>query len=139
MEHITISNLLTLEFNEEVVNDLWFDWFCADTSLYNRGKKLLSKVKAVSKSKLIDTDKTYVFFKNNCPLYGDEKLYDDFRICDIETGTVLFTFVPRNPFGKAEVWGRDKDNEFGLLIEAGSWSELKKQFLALEVVEIKEN
>jgi hypothetical protein len=33
-------------------------------------------------------------------------LYDDFRICDIETGDVIWTVTPKcGHSGKAEIWG----------------------------------
>jgi hypothetical protein len=51
----------------------------------------------------IDQDKHYVFFKNNCPMRGP--LRDDFRICDRETGDVLFTVTPTT--GRVEVWGSE--------------------------------
>ena len=58
----------------------------------------------------VDLDSTYVFFKNNCPFDGP--LYDDFRICDIESGNVLYTVTPKSGHtGKAELWGRENDFE----------------------------
>ena len=52
-------------------------------------------------------------FKNNCPCNGS--LYDDFRICDVKTGEVIYTIVPSDGFkktkGKAIVWGRENDFE----------------------------
>lgn len=40
----------------------WYDWFCKTTSLRNKTKKLGNIVK-----KLVDSEKVYVWFKNNCP------------------------------------------------------------------------
>jgi len=74
----------------------------------------------------IDTEKHFVFFKNNCP--GQGRLYDDFRICDIETGDVVFCVIPSrqvNDFeNEAEIWGdmnalNSKPRDFGK-IWAGS-------------------
>ena len=111
------------------IKSLWYDWFCKETSLENKGKKLLQKLNAIQKSAKFDNDKTYVFFKNNCPLCGS--LYDDFRICDITTGDVIYCVVPhsghRSTYGQAGVWG--KENNFdGALIE-GTWKEIKEWFL----------
>ena len=66
----------------------WYDWFCKDSSLVRRLKPLANMVKAIAKSDRFDASKSYVFFKNNCPMVGST--YDSFSICDIETGDVLF-------------------------------------------------
>lgn len=85
----------------------FYDWFCKDDALRIRGERLMPKViKFIKVNPQIDLDKHYVFFKNNCPLVGPT--YDDFRICDIETGDVIFTVIPKCTHSeKAEIWGRE--------------------------------
>lgn len=106
----------------------WYDWFCRDTSLAAKTQNLGKKVLRVMKSSKIDVEKNYVFFKNNCPMYGS--LYDDFRICDMETGDVIYTIVPSNGHksnkGTAEVWGRE--NDFDEPLVSGSWKDVKAFF-----------
>ena len=112
----SIANLVKTEFIEILQDPSkcfgFYDWFCKDSSLKN--------------NKRFDPNTTYVFFKNNCPCNGG--LYDDFRICDIETGSVLYTVTPRDPHekGKASVWSYENDFEEPLII--GSWVEVKKFF-----------
>ena len=87
---------------------VFYDWFCRDSSLKNKSIKLFKQVKLFVKMKDVDLDSTYVFFKNNCPVGGP--LYDDFRICDIESGNVLYTVTPKcGHSGEAELWGRDNN------------------------------
>lgn len=84
----------------------WYDWFCKDASLANKTKRMGRIVSRVKDGGKVDLDRTYVWFKNNCPLYGP--LYDDFRFADIETGDVVFTICiddKREEF-KYSVWGR---------------------------------
>lgn len=106
----------------------WYDWFCRDTSLVNKTRTLGKKVLQLMKSNKIDIEKNYVFFKNNCPMVGS--LYDDFRICDLETGDVLYTIVPSSGFsatkGRSEVWGRE--NNFKKPLVAGTWKDVKAFF-----------
>lgn len=108
----------------------WYDWFCSDTSLARKTKALAPKVMKVAKSPKLagKGDKVYVFFKNNCPVYGS--LYDDFRICDIETGDVIWTVVPKIGFsdrkGQAELWG--KENDFKGPIISGTWEDVLAYF-----------
>lgn len=108
----------------------WFDWFCKDSSLVNKTKTLYPKVAKISKSSKFDADKTYVLFKNNCPMSGS--LYDDFRICDIVTGDVIFTVTPKSGHisdnGLGEVWG--KENDFECELFKGTWREIVQWFLA---------
>lgn len=86
----------------------FYDWFCKDSALKAKSDKLFKMVKRWVKKRNTDTDKVYVFFKNNCPFNGS--LYDDFRICDVETGDVIWTVTPKNGrTGKAEVWGKVND------------------------------
>lgn len=125
---MNITTLLNQESPD--IQDLWYDWFCKDSSLQRKGEALLKKLRAISKSSKFDNDKCYTFFKNNCPIRGS--LYDDFRICDIETGDVIYTVVPRSGHsidnGLGEVWG--KDNDFQEPLVRGTWSEIKKWFLS---------
>lgn len=84
----------------------FYDWFCSDKALKGKSERLFRMVKRWVKKRNTDTEKVYVFFKNNCPMVGP--LYDDFRICDIETGDVIYTVVPKcGHSGLAEVWGKD--------------------------------
>jgi len=111
----------------------FYDWFCSDKGLENRSKKLVSKLKKVLKAnqigKKFDLNNTYTFFINNCPCVG--KLYDDFRICDMKTGDVLYTIIPasgfNSEFGRSEVWG--KDNDFHGSLCEGTWEDVLKYFM----------
>lgn len=101
----------------------WYDWWCKDTSLKNKTKKMGNIVKKVKDGGRINLDTMYVWFKNNCPCVGG--LYDDFRFADIETGNVLYTICiddDRSDF-KYEVWGRDNDFN-GMLIGFNKQKEL---------------
>ena len=69
------------------INAGWFDWFCRDTSLVNKTKKLGNIIKQIKAGGKVDLETSYVWFKNNCPLNGP--LYDDFRIADMETNNNL--------------------------------------------------
>jgi len=94
----------------------FYDWFCNDYALKAKADKLFKQVKRWVKFRNTDTEKVYVFFKNNCPMSGP--LYDDFRICDIETGDVIWTVTPKcGHSGEAEVWGRE--NNFNGPISVG--------------------
>lgn len=86
----------------------FYDWFCKDSSLERKSIRLMKQVKRWVKFRDTDTSSVYVFFKNNCPMNGP--LYDDFRICDRETGHVIWNITPKSGHsGKAEVWGRQND------------------------------
>jgi len=102
----------------------FWDWFCADSSLERRSRSLVAKLKKFLKvNPTLDTTKYYVFFKNNCPMSG--ATYDDFRICDIETGDVRYTVIPKcSHSGMAEIWGRLSDGSFGCLGKKDTYKEL---------------
>jgi hypothetical protein len=106
----------------------WYDWFCRDTSLKSKTQALGKKMLQLMKSDKIDTDKHYVWFKNNCPMYG--RLYDDFRIADMETGDVIYTIIPscghEREKGQAQVWGRENDFQGPLV--TGTWKDVKAFF-----------
>jgi hypothetical protein len=128
MKNDTISTILA-NIDTYDVMDLWYDWFCRDTSLKRKGEALLKKLKAIAPSDKFDNDKCYVFFKNNCPCVGN--LYDDFRICDKETGDVIYCVVPKSGFkrdeGRAQVYG--VDNDFKEPLVEGTWRDVKAWFL----------
>lgn len=106
----------------------WYDWFCKEPALNAKTKSLGTKLKGIADSKKFDNEKCYVFFKNNCTIGG--RLYDDFRICDIQSGDVIYCVIPKSGHsGKAEVWG--KENNFdGAIAVFDTWKELKAWFNA---------
>jgi len=108
----------------------WYDWFCREQSLRNKTIALTKKLKTILESKKIDQDSMYVFFKNNCPMNGS--LYDDFRICDMKTGDVVYTIIPSSGHrpikGKAFVYG--KENDFAEPLGEGKWKDVKEFFLS---------
>lgn len=103
----------------------FFDWFCRGYALEDRARKIMPKAIKFAKRKKVDLDNTYVMFKNNCPMTGS--LYDDFRICDLATGDVIWTVTPAsghdNIYGQAEIWGIE-NNFSSEIAKAPSWSEL---------------
>ena len=107
----------------------WCDWFCKDTALVNRTKSLGKKLIQIVNSPKINPETSYVFFKNNCPVWGS--LYDDFRICDIESGNVIYCITPKSGHkvknGLGDIWG--KENDFKEPLFEGSWKEIKDWFL----------
>lgn len=105
----------------------FYDWFCKKSSLKNKAIKLFKKLNQISSSKKFDLETTYCFFKNNFPLNG--ALYDDIRICDINTGDVIYTITPSRKISEnliSEVWG--KDNDFNAPLVLGTWKEVKTFF-----------
>jgi len=95
----------------------FYDWFCKDSSLPNKALQLVRRLKTFLKHVDIDLENTYVFFKNNCPLDGS--LYDDFRICDIETGNVIYTVTPYRYQRNSTVWGAANDFKEALFEGSG--------------------
>ena len=100
----------------------FYDWFCKDSSLERKAIALFPKVKRFLKEHPeIDTQSTYVFFKNNCP--GRGPLYDDFRICN--ENEVIYTVIPKcSHSGKAEIWGKNESGKFECLKQAETFSKL---------------
>lgn len=83
----------------------FYDWFCKDGTLARKSRRLMPKVIKFCTLMNIDLEKHYVFFKNNCPVNGT--LYDDFRICDRESGDVIYNVTPRSGHtGMAEVYSQ---------------------------------
>ena len=72
----------------------FYDWFCKDSSLEVRAKKLKGLAKKLVDHLDLDKNKVYVFFKNNCPMSGP--LYDSLSICDRESGDVILWATPKS-------------------------------------------
>ena len=119
--HSSIQEVVNTELTDKEILNLWYDYFCKSSSLVNKGRDLIRKLKKIYKlnelsgRKYFDPNKTYVFFKNNCPCCGS--LYDDFRICDLETREVIFTIQVNRYDQKhsAELWGLPNNFEGAIL------------------------
>ena len=115
-----INKFLSGEFDSQDVRVQiqagWYDWFCKDSSLANKTKKMGNIVHQVKRGGKVNLDDWYVWFKNNCPLNGP--LYDDFRFASLETGDVQFTIQINCCWNKHRyaVYGRTPDGE-------GHWDE----------------
>lgn len=115
-----INKFLSGEFDSQDVRVQiqagWYDWFCKDSSLANKTKKMGNIVRQVKRGGKVNLNDWYVWFKNNCPLNGP--LYDDFRFASLETGDVQFTIQINCCWNKHRyaVYGRTPDGE-------GHWDE----------------
>lgn len=77
--------------------DLFYDWFCTDSGLNSRSKNLIPKVNFVFKTLGLDESQYKVFFKNNCPVYGE--LYDSFAIDSLDDKVRIWV-APKLGFSK---------------------------------------
>jgi hypothetical protein len=78
------------------------DWFCKDSTLYNRSQKLLKQSNDFCNALGIDKTKVSVSFKNCAPMFG--QLYDLIWLYDIESDQGLMTIVPKSGHtGKCEI------------------------------------
>lgn len=104
----------------------FYDWFCKTETLKRRAEDLLKKLKFLVDMGLIDPDKNYVWFKNNCPLYGS--LYDDIRISEIY-GNFLGGFCPKTGHKEVEekcsFWTLDNGNLKTYKFK--NWADFKKK------------
>jgi hypothetical protein len=74
----------------------WYDWFCRDTSLKNKTKKMGQIIKQIKDGGKVDLNNMYVWFKNNCPM--SSPLYDDFRIANISDGATQLIVQINSPW-----------------------------------------
>jgi len=120
----------------------FYDWFCKDEALKGRAKRLMPKVLKFAEKMDLDLEKYFVYFKNNCPFDGS--LYDEFCICNFETGYIVYEVIPSSgykyTFGKAMVFGKidsclielfllEKFETMSLIFEGSSWSEMLKKLV----------
>ena len=109
------------------INAGWYDWFCKDTSLANKTKTMGQVIKQLKPNGKVDLDKSFIWFKNNCPL--NHPLYDDFRIAKIENGETEYIVQTNSP------WETKKYTVYGVIdffnqpvFETDSRRELVKWF-----------
>ena len=105
----------------------WNDWFCRDSSLANKTKRMGNIIKQIKPGGKIDLESSYVWFKNNRPLDGP--LYDDFRIVDINSNSTLFVVQIGNLQNNFRYALFSRLNGFKtVIIEFNSMRELVKWF-----------
>ena len=101
----------------------FYDWFCKETSLEKKSNNLFKKLNSISNTLKFDINKTYSYFKNNSMLNGN--LYDDFRICDLESGVIIYKIVCY--IGRYELYGNE--NNFNYPLVEGKWNDIKEFFI----------
>lgn len=105
----------------------FYDWFCDEAELEDRAQALVGKIRQICGQKLtkFNCNDVYVFFKNSCTGMGDT--YDEFKICDMKTGEVIYDVIPCSGHShEAEVWG--KENCFKEPLVSGSWARVMDFF-----------
>ena len=93
----------------------WFDWFCQNTSLASKTRKMGKIIKQLQDGGKINLDSECIFFKNNCPIIGP--LYDVIAIKDRESEKTMLVIELRKYQGKNcyKIFGRKS------LIDNGRW------------------
>ncbi|MBU1093030.1 MAG: hypothetical protein KKH01_01060 [Firmicutes bacterium] len=88
----------------------WYDWFCRDSNLANKTKRMGNIIEQIKPGGKINLEKSYIWFRNNCPL--DDALYDDFRFADIETDATLFVVQISNAYNRNSYTVFEQSNNF---------------------------
>ena len=88
----------------------WYDWFCKDSSLANKTKRMGNIIKQFKEGGKITLEQHFVQFEKYSPLNG--LLYDDFRIAEIETNETVFTVQINNSREEARFIIYGKMNNF---------------------------
>jgi len=104
----------------------FYDWFCSESVLETKANSFVRKLKFLVEVGILNPDKVYVWFKNNCPCVGS--LYDDMRISQLdEENTYLGGFCPKtghNDEDKCGVWTMlDTFKEYSFK----NWATFKKE------------
>ncbi|HAX03404.1 MAG: hypothetical protein A2Y45_00415 [Tenericutes bacterium GWC2_34_14] len=102
----------------------WYDWFCKDSSLANKTRRMGNIIKQIKPGGKVDLDSSFVWFKNNCPL--DAPLYDDFRIADINSDSTLLVIQIDNRANECRYTVFDRLNDFKTQVFG---SNSKKEFI----------
>ena len=134
------------EFLKDPINNSdecfnFYDWFCKETSLSNRMLKMVPKLKWLVTEGIIDGDKCYVWFKNNCPMSGGA--YDDFRISTIDNDEeYLGCFCAEAPYGEGKAYSfscrESKTSEHhDVTTSYQNWSAFKKAVKNSAVIKAK--
>ena len=103
--NIWIERFKNAEFENEntkvQIEAGWYDWFCKDTSLKNKTKKMGNIIRQIKDGGRVNLAETYVWFKNNCPMSGP--LYDDFRIANIKDGATQLVIQLDSPWENEKI------------------------------------
>ncbi len=111
----------------------WVDWFCKDTSLPLKTKKLLPVLNFFKKQLGELADNYILSLCNRCPFYGT--LYDSITLVNSEDHSKYLTIVPMNGHENNRVSSlcittKNGDKEF----TAENYSKLKKDILNLDLI-----
>jgi hypothetical protein len=105
----------------------FYDWFCNEKALKAKALTFVPKLKFLVKEGILDGNKLYVWFKNNCPMNGS--LYDDMRISSLDNeNKFLGGFCPKTGHNNVElktsIWYLYPDFKE---LEFKSWSDFKNK------------
>ena len=121
-----IEEIISKELSNQEIKSLWYDWFCSDEALINRGKKLISRLKSIVKAnkRWENIGNFEVSFKNCCPVNG--MLYDTILLHNNDSDdfiqvTPCIGHYNKDFFKKSEVWVDDKQQIIGAWKEVLNW------------------
>jgi hypothetical protein len=128
---ISITRLLAMDcgHDKELVESLWWDWFCPEGQLFRRGLRLIARLREIADSPLFDKHRYRTFFKNVC--MGTGATSDHFCIVPMEEGSALpwFDICPPRGRGKdcaffagAGDGGNPSFHSIGMSCDSPSWN-----------------
>ena len=117
--------------SRELVHHLWYDWFCEDSQLFEKGKNMLNIISKINNEKLLDN--TYVIFKNNF----SRKDYDNFLIYDIDSRNMLYWISLEDPYSDKLYSIYKYDFWEDPLLETNRFEEIAEFLNTIEIKELK--